>query len=278
MLDPQGDLPELSSHYRLSDEQIAAFRRDGHVHLRGVASPDVVAAYRPVVQSLVEQQRSAAPLEQRSTYHRAFVQVRSLWLRSDALRPYILSQRFARIAAQLMGVSAVRLYQDRAIFKEAGGGPTPWHQDRYYWPLETDDAMITMWMPLVDVPREMGTMVFATGSHRHGLLVDRSISDDSDDYFQPVVDAHGFALAQYAMAAGDATFHAPWTLHRAPPNATDRVREAVAVHYMAAGLRVREPDNVACAADLARWLPGLQGGDAAETAMNPLVYAASDAP
>ena len=35
------------------------------------------------------------------------------------------------------------------------GGFTPWHQDQFYWPLDTDRT-ITMWMPLVDVtdPRQ----------------------------------------------------------------------------------------------------------------------------
>src|SRR5207249_11996994 len=55
------------------------------------------------------------------------------------------------------------LYHDQALFKEAGGGRTPWHQDMYYWPLDTDRT-ITMWMPLVDVPAEVGSMLFASGS------------------------------------------------------------------------------------------------------------------
>ena len=59
-------------------------------------------------------------------------------------------------AAHLLGVDGVRLSHDQALFKEPGGGRTPWHQDQCYWPLDTDKT-ITMWMPLVDVPGEVGT-------------------------------------------------------------------------------------------------------------------------
>ena len=63
--------------------------------------------------------------------------------------------RFAGVAAALLGVDGVRLYHDQALFKEPGGGPTPWHQDQVYWPLATDRT-ITMWMPLVDLPDASG--------------------------------------------------------------------------------------------------------------------------
>ena len=39
------------------------------------------------------------------------------------------------IATELMQTDGARLYHDQALFKEAGGGITPWHADQYYWPL-----------------------------------------------------------------------------------------------------------------------------------------------
>ena len=63
----------------------------------------------------------------------------------------------------LLEVAGVRLYHDQALFKEAGGGHTPWHADQFYWPLATDRT-VTAWVPLVDVPMEMGPLAFATGS------------------------------------------------------------------------------------------------------------------
>ena len=34
-----------------------------------------------------------------------------------------------------MGVEGVRLYHHQALFKEPGGGYTPWHAGQFYWPL-----------------------------------------------------------------------------------------------------------------------------------------------
>ncbi len=55
-------------------------------------------------------------LAQRSTYGKAFLQVIDLWEHDAAVRRFVFARRFAGIAARLMGVPAVRLYQDQALF------------------------------------------------------------------------------------------------------------------------------------------------------------------
>lgn len=74
------------------------------------------------------------------------------------------------------------------------------------------------------------------------------------------------------MQAGDATFHAGWTLHHAPANRSDQMREIMTVIYFADGARVCTPDNPDRAVDLERWLPGLQPGDVAASRLNPLLW------
>jgi ectoine hydroxylase-related dioxygenase (phytanoyl-CoA dioxygenase family) len=266
------DFPDLSGEYALSQEEVASFRRDGHVLLRGVASADKVAAYRRPIAALVEQAaRDRLPLDQRDTYHKAFVQIANLWETDEGVRRFTLAPRFGRIAAKLLGVDGVRIWHDQALFKEAGGGPTPWHQDQYYWPLDSPNT-VTMWMPLVDVPVEMGVLTFATGSHTDGPLCSMAISDESDDFYERAVRERKFPIRRDAMKAGDATFHTGWTVHMAPGNRTDRCREVMTVIYMADGIRVTEPANRHQPADLARWLPGLKPGDLAASPLNPLVY------
>ena len=58
------------------------------------------------------------------------VQVMNLWERDADVRKFVFGTRLARVAAELMGVSGVRLYHDQALCKLPGGGPTPWHADQ----------------------------------------------------------------------------------------------------------------------------------------------------
>ncbi len=266
-------LPELSSEYPVSAEQKAQFARDGHIVLRGILSPAEVAAYRPVIGDAVERfNTEMRPLAERDTYGMAFLQVMNLWVRDAAVRRYVMARRFAQIAADLLGVPGVRLYHDQALYKEPGGGITPWHQDEYYWPLDTDRTL-TMWMPLMDITVDMGSLVFASRSGSEGYLGELPISDESEAVFRRFVAERGYALTPNGdMAAGDASFHNGWVLHTAPGNATPLTREVMTVIYFADGAHVTEPDNKNRVNDLATWLPGLVPGDLAASPINPLVY------
>lgn len=266
-------LPDLSSDYPLSPEQIREYHTDGHVLVRGLAAPPEIAAYRQVLLDAVERNNTETrPLEARDTYGKAFLQIMNLWVGDERARRFVLARRFAKVAAELMGVDGVRVYHDQALFKEPGGGPTPWHQDQHYWPLDTDRT-ITMWMPLVDVSRQSGTMRFASGSHRVGYLGDMPISDKSEEALQSFIAERGYRTTTYgAMAAGDATFHSGWTLHGAPGNPTQTMREVMTIIYFADGTRVGAADNKNRQNDLSTWLPGLAPGDVAASPLNPLAY------
>ncbi len=266
-------LPDLSSNYPVPPEEIVRFRRDGHVLLRGVATSEEVAAYRPVILAARDQfGAEMAPMEQRDTYGKAFLKGMNLWEKDAGVRRFVLSRRFAKLAADLLGVQGVRIYHDQALLKEPGGGITPWHQDQHYWPLDTDQT-VTMWMPLVDVSAEMGTLRFATESHRLRYLGNIPIGDESESRFEDYIRSRGLRIAPgVGMPAGDATFHYGWTLHGAPANATRRLREAMTIIWFADGARVTEPDNANRKRDLARWLPGLSAGDLAASSLNPLAF------
>lgn len=273
MSSTQTDLPDLSSDYPLPADRIDSYQRNGHVLLRGVCSPEEIAVYREVLNNAAYRYNpETRPMEERDTYGKAFLQIMNLWVKDEAVRKYVLARRFAKVAAELMGVDGVRLYHDQALYKEAGGGHTPWHQDQYYWPLDTDKT-ITMWMPLVDVPVEMGVMTFASGSHKEGFLGHLQISDESHEQYDRLVHERGFPLATAPMQAGDATFHSGWTLHSAPGNSGSITREAMTVIYFAEGVRVMEkPDNPNRWNDLHAWLPGVQPGEPAASELNPLLY------
>lgn len=265
---------DLDSAYTLEASEIEAFQANGHVLLRGVCNIGEVAAYRPYINAATERFKGELPpLEERDTYGKAFLQIMNLWQRDDAVRKFVLAKRFGKIAAELMGVPAVRLYHDQALYKEPQGGHTPWHQDQYYWPLATKGIQtLTMWMPLVDVSYDMGALRFASGSHTGGFMGHIKISDESEATFEQYVASQGFPIACSEMKAGDATFHSGWTLHAAPGNSSNSMREVMTIIYFADGIRVMEPDNPNRVDDLNTWLPGMMPGGLAASVLNPVVY------
>ena len=267
-------LPDLSSDYVLTPQQIAAYRETGHVLLRAVCTPDEARAYREVIlDATMRHNRETRPLEERDTYGKAFLQVMNLWTLDEGVRQYTLARRFGHIAAQLMEVDRVRLYHDQALFKEPHGGHTPWHQDQFYWPLDTATT-VTMWMPLVDIDATMGSMSFADGSAAFGFIpTPNEISDESEAFFSEYVDQRKLPISGGgAMAAGDATFHSGWCLHRAPGNVTDRVREVMTVIYFPDGTPVGAPKNDFQKADHRVWLDSIAPGDPAAGPLNPVVF------
>jgi hypothetical protein len=270
----QQTVPDLSSDYSITPEQIAEYREKGHILLRGVCTPEEIAYYRPLFLQVVEEYaRKAKRLEERDTYGKAFLQIGFVGFNHEALKPFSQARRFARIATELMGADGARLYHDQALYKEAGGGHTPWHQDQNYWPFDAPQT-VTMWMPLVDISPEMGTMTFASGSHRQGSLTELLISDESDARYRQIADERSYAIEQTpAMRAGDATFHAGWTLHGAPGNSSDRMREVMTIIYFADGLHTINPINShARQADFDGIFPGGTPGERAVSKFTPLLY------
>lgn len=269
------DTPLLQQDYGLLAEQIDEYRKNGHILLRGVMPPEELDSYRTAIEAVVHRRnRELRPLAERDTYGKAFLQITNLWQDDDTVRRFVLARRFAHIAAELMGVAGVRIYHDQALFKEPGGGFTPWHQDQTYWPLATDRT-ITMWMPLVDIPAEVGSMTFVSGTQQHGWITKDVISDNSQTFFEQYIALRGLEQVTHgAMKAGDATFHGGWTLHSAPGNPTDRMREVMTVIYMADGARISELGSPNQQADLDAWFPGRKPGDLAASPLTPLVYPA----
>lgn len=271
-------LPPLDSEYPLSAEQVEAFQRDGYIVLRQVLTPEEIAAYRPIILDAVhhalvlEGRAEAKPMEERDTLGKAFLQVLHLWERYEPMRAFSLSKRLGGIAAKLLRTSAVRFYHDQVLFKEPGGGHTPWHQDGYYIPLDPD-RVLTMWMPLVEVTPEMGTMSYAAGSHREGPLFALPTSDESETRYDQLVAERGWDVrATGAMQPGDVAIHSLWTLHHAGPNATDRTREAAVMLYYPDGTRLRNVDSIMVEGASRYHLGGIQPGELANSEINPIVY------
>lgn len=266
-------LPELAAERNVTSDEITRFQADGHIHIKEVANAEEIHQIRNVILDASSDSMASAPdLKERDTYGKAFLKHMNMWTADNRVKHIVHAKRWAKIAADLLGVKGVRLYHDQALFKEAGGGYTPWHQDQYYWPLDTDKT-VTMWMPLIDVTENMGILKFATASHHHGYLGELPISDKSAAEFEKFIEEKGYRVeGPTQMNAGDATFHYGWNLHAAPGNNSNTTREVMTIIWVADGCKVTKPINPNQERDMERWLPGLQVGDLVDSPLNPVVY------
>jgi ectoine hydroxylase-related dioxygenase (phytanoyl-CoA dioxygenase family) len=263
---------DLASMFAVDSDQCAKFRHDGFLFLRSVATPEEIEYFHPrIIRLADEYARTRAVRSGREEIQPLFEYVPNVWRKDDELKEFILSPRFARIAAELMGVARVRLYHDEAILKDPRGFPAPWHKDHLDWPLSTHNT-VKMWLAIADVTLEMAPIRFAVGSHHGGRFPEVFPSYESDELFDRIIHDHNIPVVAHAMEAGDAIFFSGEILHSTRANSSNRRREALAIIYFADGARVMAPNNEYRRADMEEFLPGLTPGDLAASALNPCVY------
>ena len=209
-------------------------------------------------------------MAERSLYDRAFIQVGNLWTRSQRIREFVVGNRLARIAAQLMGTRSVRLWHDQALYKEPSGGFTPWHVDQQYWPMASPHC-ITAWIPLQPVPLELGPLCFGRGSHLRRIGHDLEISAESEAQIRREVREQKIDEVQESYALGDVSYHLGGTLHRAGPNQTTTPRRVFTIIYMDVEMRLAPPKNENQEVDWRTWTPSTQIGQIMDDPLNPIL-------
>jgi ectoine hydroxylase-related dioxygenase (phytanoyl-CoA dioxygenase family) len=262
----------LDTPFELSDEQINNYRTNGFIKLKNVLSPTVIKYMQKVISTEVHRLNTQhLPLAERDTYNKAFLQVMNIWTQSETVKSIVFSKRLAKLATDLMGVKGVRIYHDQALYKEAGGGFTPWHADQYYWPLSNDNT-VTVWMPLQATPLEMGALEFSAKSQ---LLQDGrtlKISDDSENIIYKKLTLNDFAQIVEPFDIGEVSFHSGWVFHRAGANQTDKMREVMTIIYMDKDMKLIQPTNSNQKDDWETWCPNAVVGEVIASPINPILF------
>ena len=261
------DLP-----YALNQEQIAFYQQHRFIKLKQVLNDETLVYFSKVITEKVNAlNKERTALSERSTYGKAFLQLMNLWLEDEQIKTLVFSKRLARIAAELMECTGVRLYHDQALYKEPGGGYTPWHADQYYWPLDSDKT-ITAWMPLQATPLEMGPLEFCAGSHEIVEGRELAISDESELVIEKRLRVTDYPHVVEAFDAGEISFHSGWVFHRAGPNATDTMRKVMTIIYMDRDMRLANPENENQINEWNTWCPEATIGEIIDTPLNPELY------
>ena len=266
----------LENFFQLTSDQIQFYQKNRFIKLKQVFDEETISFFNDVISKQVElMHHDNTPLEQRSTYGKAFLQLFNLWREDDTVKTFIFSERLAKIATDLMQVDGVRIYHDQALFKEGGGGITPWHADQYYWPLETDKT-VTAWIPLQATPLELGPLEFSAGSHQIVEGRDLEIGDESEAVIQRKLKVTNFDHIIEAFDLGEVSFHSGWVFHRAGANSTNQMRKVMTIIYMDKDMVLKNPDNKNQINDWNTWCPGATIGEVINTPLNPILYQNQD--
>jgi ectoine hydroxylase-related dioxygenase (phytanoyl-CoA dioxygenase family) len=219
---------------RLTDDQLAAYERDGFLRVERLIGDDAVAELRAAYDELLATSDDGRMLGgvtrqimHPSARHPAFN-------RNDAVGAA------REIASQVMDAPVNRLF-DMLIFKPPGHAhETPWHQDASYVDVPFSPAggrrrlsTLQFWVALDDADVENGCMHFVPGQHVEPLLEHEVASGDptEDSRLLAIVGAPERLDLSSAVAApvpaGGCTFHNERTPHYTSPNrSADRPRRA----------------------------------------------------
>jgi ectoine hydroxylase-related dioxygenase (phytanoyl-CoA dioxygenase family) len=262
----------LDQPYALTPDQIQFYDKNRYIKLRQVLDADTTAYFNNVIGNKVAELNTVTTdVTERNTYGKAFLQLFNLWREDEHIKALVFSKRLARLASDLMQTKGVRLYHDQALFKEAGGGITPWHADQYYWPLQTDKT-ITAWIPLQAVPLSMGPLEFSAGSHTIVEGRELAIGDESEVAIQQRLRVTDFKHVIEPFDLGEISFHSGWVFHRAGANSTSHMRKVMTIIYMDRHMKLKQPDNNNQIKDWETWCPGARVGQEIDSPLNPVLY------
>ncbi|KAG1678416.1 hypothetical protein FOA52_015183 [Chlamydomonas sp. UWO 241] len=195
-----------------------------------------------------------------------------------AIRGTVLGEHLGAMAAVLLGVDAVRVYQDCVFVKQPGFGETNWHSDLRMTPFDTN-ASVTCWLPMRAVEsgeRDSG-LLFAEGSHRDFALPFWHDARTAD------LEARGYNVVSAGrLLPGDCTWHHGWTVHSAGPQLPGSLpRTALAVTFIADGARTLDTRTCSLrkgmrhdedAESYSDWLSAVKPGAPARHPLLPLTY------
>lgn len=262
----------LEEPYGLTKEQIEFYEANRYIKLKQVLNAETLQFFNDAITQQVNKMNTVeTAIEERSTYGKAFLQLFNLWREDEVVKELIFSKRLAKIATDLMQTDGVRIYHDQALFKEGGGGITPWHADQYYWPLETDKT-VTAWMPLQATPLELGPLEFSAGSHQIVEGRELEIGDESEVAIQQKLRVTDFKHVIEPFDAGEISFHSGWVFHRAGANVTNEMRKVMTIIYMDKDMKLKQPDNKNQINDWNTWCPGATVGEVINSPINPVLF------
>lgn len=231
---------------------LASFRQDGFVVVRGLFKPDEMDALRAAAMAQV----ALGPVDGLYDVFHHFGEEDPLKRHPRMLMPhlkpdlpigrlarqYLFDARLQPLLKAFLG-EAPCAAQSMFYFKPPGARGQDMHQDDFY--LRTSPGnCIAAWVAVDRVDDENGGLRVAVGSHRLSLLPTRQA--DLKTYFADdgVEVPAGLAIAAPVLEPGDVLFFGGLVIHGSGPNRSrDRFRRSFICHYVGASTTHLNPWN-----------------------------------
>ncbi len=161
----------MSPRIDVSDELVAAYRRDGAVLVKGLLSAEDLALLERGLDSYSRDPGELYTRVQSEDGSGETLAGQFPSVRNPDLRQFIKHGPGAELAARLMGVNSAQLVLDQVFYKQPGRiVPTPWHQDTPF--LQVRGAqMARVWTSCDPSPRNV-TVEVVRGSHMWNVVYD----------------------------------------------------------------------------------------------------------
>ena len=229
--------------YRLSEDQVAQFHREGFLPKIRLLDERQIEALRGELAELVQAEHDGSDLwyeyhsNESDDASAILFHALGAWRIRPALHDILWHPALLAPASQLLG-GAVRFWHDQLFCKPAhDGGVVAWHQDYSYWTRTRPMAHLTCWIGLDDATTENGCVHYVPGSHRWDLLPTTHLAKGMDAILGVLNEQQRAEFKPIAceLKAGEAVFHHPMMLHGSYENRSPRPRRAVVVNMFRDG-------------------------------------------
>lgn len=230
----------------LNERDLAQYRADGYLMVRGVANPEQVQALRAELDRWIEESRAHAGsygetpngktrFDIEAGHSAAAPRLRRIANPvdiSDVYKDFVWNGPVPDLVVQLVGPH-VKFHHCKLNIKMPGmAAYVGYHQDHAFTP-HTNDDMVTTLLLLDDMNLENGCLMLVPGSHR------RQLTHYQDDVFRGVVAAeHRVEVERNAVPmigkAGDLCLMHSWCVHGSGGNGSTRPRRMFIADYTAA--------------------------------------------
>ena len=214
---------------KLTDDQIAQYRRDGYLCPIDIFSAEEAATSRAALEGL------------ENDFDGKLDRPVSHYMRSSPFLVTDLPLSIARNPGILDAVEGILgpdilMWSCEFFIKEANTTKiVSWHQDLTYWGMDGSDHEVTAWLALSPATAASGCMKFVPGSHQQALVPheDTFAEDNLLSRGQEVaVDVDEADAVAAELRPGQMSLHHGRLFHASGANTTDDRRIGLAIRYI----------------------------------------------